>query len=102
MKLDYKIIKTGYWLQGNQEVEVNILEIGIDYEREFKKFEYEDVSKEPERLNEKGNQFIITYGDISDLYLNPFFFSGSLHYGGLTIEEAFAQTKVLWGPIKWD
>ncbi|MCT4648415.1 MAG: hypothetical protein N4A74_25740 [Carboxylicivirga sp.] len=102
MKLDYKILKTGYWLQGNQKVEVNILEIGIDYEREFKKFEYEDVSHEPVRLNETGNQYIITYGDISDLSSNPFFFSGSLHFAGLTIDEAFEKTKTLWGPIVWD
>lgn len=50
MKLEYITLKTGYWFRGNQKVEVNILIIGIDYGREFKKSEYEDISNEPVRL----------------------------------------------------
>jgi hypothetical protein len=100
--LDYKIQKTGYWLRGNQKVEVNILEITLDYELEYRKFEYEDVSNEPVKLNEKGNQYIITYGDISDLSNEPFFFRGSLHFGGLTLDEALEKAKTLWGPIYWN
>lgn len=102
MNLEFTILKTGYWLRGNQKVEVNILEIGIDYLSEFKKLECEDISNEPERLNEKGNQYIITYGDISDLSSNPFFLSGSLHFEGLTIDEAIEKIKTLWSPIIWD
>ena len=100
-RFDYVVVKTGRWKYGTQDVEVNILEIPVDFDYEFRKFEFEDMTDVKPNLNQAGKQFIITYGDISDFRSAPFFFGGSVKYGGLTLEEAEVRIKSLWQPIEW-
>jgi len=101
-ELTYTIVKTGVWrYQDAVPVEVNILEIDVDYELEFKKFEYEEIGGITPRLNANGKQYIIFYGDISSLREEPFFCGCSLTFGGLTVDEALRKTAELWNPIEW-
>ena len=100
-RLDYIIKKEGYWVYGIKKIPVHILEISVDYNLEYRKFEFEDTSNDQPRLNKEGKQYIITYGNISDLSDNPFFSECSLNFGGLTIQEALETSQELWNPIRW-